>query len=311
MSQIQVDIQDARTTEINREIYDGRIISAADAKANGLVDHVAFWSDMKKLIQEDLKKQHRDQIVIAGIGQYFESSDSNVFLSSFNKIAVVEINGPIQTGTPMDGVIFGNVATGSDQVSAIFSGLTRDPFVRGVILRVNSPGGSIIAADQMLNTIKEYKEKVNKPVYASMGNVAASGGYYVAIGTDKIFANPSTITGSIGVVSGFLNFSKLERELGVKSQSLSTGKYMDARSPHKQISKESKAMIQNYQHQSYEHFKGIVQDARNLTDDEVNAVAQGQFMTGKEAKSIGLVDEGLTLMRFLPWRRNLVLMMLN
>ena len=79
--------------------------------------------------------------------------------------------------------------------------------------------------------------------------------------------------------------------MGVKSQSLSTGKHMDAHSPHQKTSKESKAMIQNFQHQSYEHFKGVVQDARNLTDDEVNAVAQGQFMTGKEAKSIGLVDE--------------------
>ena len=155
-----------------------------------------------------LKNSVKIRLIIAGIGQYFDSSHSNVLLSSFNKIAVVEINGPIQSGRPARMVSFlVGYPTGSDHISSVFSQLERDPFVRGVIIRVNSPGGSIIAADEMLNAIKEYKEKVNKPVYASMGNVAASGGYYVAMGTDKIFANPSTITGSIGVVSGFLNFN--------------------------------------------------------------------------------------------------------
>ena len=106
MAQIQTDIQDARQKDIDREIYDGRIISAIDAKGVGLVDHVGFWRDMKKLIQDDLKKQHANQIVIAGIGQYFHSNESNVLLSSFNKIAVVEINGQIQPGRPADGVLW-------------------------------------------------------------------------------------------------------------------------------------------------------------------------------------------------------------
>ena len=89
-------------------------------KGVGLVDHVGFWRDMEKLIQDDLKKQHANQIVIAGIGQYFHSNESNVLLSSFNKIAVVEINGQIQPGRPADGVIFGNVSTGSDHFASTF-----------------------------------------------------------------------------------------------------------------------------------------------------------------------------------------------
>ena len=291
MSQVQTDIQLERSESIDTVIYDGRILSANDAKDRGLVDTICFWSDMKSLVKDDMKKGVQGQLIIAGIGAYFDSKPTNILLSSFNRIAVVEINGPIQAGQARDGLIFGGVSTGSGDVTRVFSQLEKDPFVQGVIIRVNSPGGSILAADEILNAIKIYKKKVKKPVYASMGNVAASGGYYIAMGTDKVFANPSTITGSIGVVSGFLNFNGLEEDLGVKTQSLSTGKHMDARSQHQKISKDSVAMIQTFQQESYDHFKSIVQDARDLTDDEVNAVSQGQFMTGKEALSVGLIDE--------------------
>ena len=124
-----------------------------------------------------------------------------------------------------------------------------------------------------------------------MGNIAALGGYYVAMGSDQIFANPPTITGSIGIVSGFFNFSEFEKTWGISSESLSTGKYMDAFSPHQPVSDDAVAMFQSYQQDSFVHFKSLVQKSRDLTDDEVNAIAQGQFMTGEEAHAVGLVDE--------------------
>ncbi|MEK9728271.1 MAG: signal peptide peptidase SppA, partial [Candidatus Margulisiibacteriota bacterium] len=288
MSQVKNDIQVSRLDPIDSSIYDGRIISAENAKRLGLIDEIAFWADMKDIIRDDIKND--SDLVLTSLGAFEDDQPIDYLWSSFNKIAIVEINGPIQSGRNQAGVIFGGVNTGADEISAIFEGLKRDPFLQGVILRVNSPGGSIIASDQILNAIQDFKEMTQKPVYASMGNIAASGGYYVAMGSDQIFANASTITGSIGVVTGFFNFSEFEKTWGISSETLSTGKYMDAFSPHQPISNDALAMFQSFQHESFTHFKSLVQSSRDLTDDEVNAIAQGQFMTGEEAHSVGLVD---------------------
>ena len=290
MAKVKSDVQESRSDDsINPAIYDGRIISAERAKEWGLIDHVGFWSDMKSIIGKDIK--NKQDLELAGLGVYQDDSSYDYLWSPFNKIVVVEIDGPIQSGQNRADVLFGGVNTGADEIAAIFNALKKDVFLKGVILRVNSPGGSIIASDQILHSIQEFRLTTGKPVYASMGNIAASGGYYIAMGSDQIFANPATITGSIGVVSGFLNFSEFEKKWGISSESLSTGKYMDAYSPHQPISEDAIAMLHDYQQESYLHFKSLVQESRDLTDDEVTAVAQGQFMTGEEALSFGLVDQ--------------------
>jgi protease-4 len=290
MAKVKSDIQESRSDDsVDSAIYDGRIISAETAKEWGLIDHVGFWSDMKTIIGKDIT--NKQDLELAGLGIYQDDSPYDYLWSPFNKIVVVEIDGPIQSGQNRADILFGGVNTGADEIAAIFNALKKDVFLKGVILRVNSPGGSIIASDQILHSIQEFRSTTGKPVYASMGNVAASGGYYIAMGSDQIFANPATITGSIGVVSGFFNFSGFEKNWGISSESLSTGKYMDAYSPHQPISQDAVAMLYNYQQESYLQFKSLVQDSRNLTDDEVSAVAQGQFMTGEEALSFGLVDQ--------------------
>ena len=291
MARVRSDIQVDRNVSWlkNGNIYDGQIISSSEALEYGLVDQVGFWRDMVDIIKDDFSDSY-DDVVLVSIDEYQLTEDDYLW-SPFNKIAVVEINGPISSGKNTSDFIFGGTKTGSDEISYTMQQLSKDPFLRGVILRVNSPGGSIIASDQILNAVNEFKKDTNKPVYASMGTFAASGGYYVALGSDKIFANPATITGSIGVFSGFMNFHELEKEWGISSESLSTGKYMDAFSQHQEFSSDEKAMIESHQYQSYQHFKSLVQESRQLTDDEVVAVSQGQFLSGHQAKDVGLVDE--------------------
>ena len=289
MAQLKSDIHFSRKTSFSNEIYDGRIISAQKAQDMGLIDHIGFWQDMRTFLKKDLKG--KSDVVLTSLAVYDDDASGDLLWSPFNKIAVIEINGVITSGRNRSDFLFGGVQTGSDEIAAIFNKLSRDPFLKGVVIRVNSPGGSILAADQILNAINQFKAVSNKPVFTSMGTLAASGGYYVALGSDQIFANPSSITGSIGVVSGFFNFYDFEKEWGISSESLSTGKYMDTFSPHQQFSNDKKAMLAAWQQTAYHHFRSLVQDSRQLTDDEVNSVAQGQFMTGNEAKGLGLVDE--------------------
>ncbi len=289
MAELKTDIHLSRNSAFSADIYDGRFISASKAEDIGLIDKVGFWRDMRDVIRKDIKG--KSDVVLTSLEVYSDDLSGDYIWSPFNKIAIVEINGPIRSGRNRSDVIFGGVSTGSDDISRIFSKLSRDPFLKGVVVRVNSPGGSILAADQILNAINDFKTTTNKPVFSSMGSLAASGGYYVVLGSDQIFANPSSITGSIGVVSGFLNYYEFEQEWGISSDSLSTGKYMDTFSPHQKFSDDKKAMLAAWQQTAYHHFRTLVQDSRQLTDDEVNSVAQGQFMTGNEAKSLGLIDE--------------------
>ena len=289
-AQLKTTIRKDRKIEVNGSgpVFDGRIISASKAKEYGMIDALGFWPQMADVIREDLGAK-RD-VVLTHLSSFDDAPSYDYIWSPFNKIAVVEINGSILGGRSASNVIFGGVHTGSDDIAAIFKQLEKDLFLKGVVLRINSPGGSILASDHMLDAIRRFKEKTGKPVYTSMGTFAASGGYYVAMASDKIFANPATITGSIGVFTGFFNFHELEKKWGINAESLSTGKYMDLMSPHQPFTKEKEAVIKEHQQESYEHFKGLVQESRGLTDDEATALAQGQFMTGEQAKDVGLVD---------------------
>ena len=289
MVQLKTDIHQSRNQSLSGDIYDGRIMSSEQAQEYGLIDQVGFWRDMSAIIKEDI--QASADVVLASLDAYGDDESRDYVWSPFNKIAVVEINGAIAGGKNRADVVFGGIQTGADDITHIFSKLSKDPFLKGVIIRINSPGGSVLAADQILDAVNEFKKISKKPVYASMGMVAASGGYYVALGSDQIFANGATLTGSIGVMSGFFNFHEFQKEWGISSDSLSTGKYMDAFSSSQAFTDDMKAMVVEHQQSSYHHFRSLVQESRQLTDDEANAVSQGQLLTGQEAQSVGLVDE--------------------
>lgn len=193
-------------------------------------------------------------------------------------VAVVTIEGPIVTASPW-----------IDQIRE----LSRDEWVKGVVIRVDSPGGGVGASSELYQAIAKLDERL--PVYASMGDVAASGGYYAAMGARKIFAAEGSITGSIGVLMEHADLSALLKWARVDAQTLKSGKYKDIGSPNRPMTAEEKKYIESLLAELHGQFKDVVSVSRRLPIETVNDLAQGQVFSGKMAQSLGLVDEIGTL----------------
>lgn len=163
--------------------------------------------------------------------------------------------------------------------------------VQGIILRINTPGGGVIESDELYRKIMELKEEHDKPIVASMTGSATSGGYYVAAPTDLIYANRSTITGSIGVIIGTWNYAELADELGIKQENFTSGPYKDILSPTREVTDEERAIIQSIVDESYDQFIDAIVDGRGMDRSQVLEAADGRIYSGQQAKDIGLVDE--------------------
>ncbi len=170
--------------------------------------------------------------------------------------------------------------------------LANDPSVKALVIRVDSPGGSVGASQEIYRAIEKFKER-GKPVVVSMGNVAASGGYYISTPADIIYANPGTITGSIGVIIQYVGYKELLSKIGIKTEAIKTGKYKDTLSPFKDLTKEEKEYLKKLAVESYEQFIDAILKYRKdrITEEELRKVADGRVMTGLKARDIGLVDE--------------------
>jgi protease-4 len=164
-----------------------------------------------------------------------------------------------------------------------------DDSIKAVVVRIDSPGGSVGPSQEIHDEVQRLAEK--KPVVCSLGNVAASGGYYVAVACPKIFAAPGTLTGSIGVVSQFVNVKGLAQRFDVKLETVKSGKLKDAGNPFRDMTPEDRAYWQALVDQVYAQFLGAVAEGRDLEEDEVRKIADGRVLTGAEAKALGLVDE--------------------
>jgi protease-4 len=206
-------------------------------------------------------------------------------------IAVVTLAGPIVSGrggpqlSPM-----GRSSAGGDTIAAALRQAGADDDVSAVVLRVDSPGGSVTGSETIWREVSRLRHK-GKPVVASMGAVAASGGYYVSMGADVIVANPATITGSIGVVTGKLIARELKERLGVGSDSVRTNDNADAWSLNAPFTEQQQAMVEAEADLFYTDFVHRVAEARSMSVEEVDAVARGRVWTGADARAHGLVDE--------------------
>ncbi|HXS84122.1 MAG TPA: signal peptide peptidase SppA [Mycobacterium sp.] len=205
-------------------------------------------------------------------------------------IAVVTVAGPIVSGRGGSRLPFGSSNAGSDTIAAALREAAHDDSVSAIVLRVDSPGGSVTASETIWREVKKARER-GKPVVASMGAVAASGGYYVSMCADAIVANPGTITGSIGVVTGKLIARDLKDRLGVGSDAVRTNANADAWSMNAPFTPEQQAQVEAEADLFYTDFVERVADGRNLTVDAVDAVARGRVWTGADALDHGLVDE--------------------
>ncbi len=174
----------------------------------------------------------------------------------------------------------------ADSVIESLEELSKNEKVKGIIIRVNSPGGVITPTKEIF----DYIQTINKPVYASMESVAASGGYYVSAACDRIFAMPTTITGSIGVIMQLSNYEKLMNTIGIKNFSLKSGEFKDIGSPDREMTEAEKQILMTTVMDMYEQFIEDIQKRRNMDEAVLRAQADGRVFTGKRAFDMGFVD---------------------
>ncbi len=165
-----------------------------------------------------------------------------------------------------------------------------NPAVRAIVLRIDSPGGAVGPSQEIYEEVKRLRAKEGKKVVASMGTVAASGGYYVACADDRIVANPGTITGSIGVVVQFLNLEGLGEKIGVRAVVVKSGQFKDIGSPARPLTEEDRRIVQGVIEDVHEQFVNAVAEGRGLPVAEVRRIADGRILSGQQAKAVGLVD---------------------
>jgi protease IV len=204
-----------------------------------------------------------------------------------DKIVIIPVKGFITFADPQS---FLEKESMGQQVEDRLLATRDDPAVKAVILKIDSPGGSITASDIIYHRVKELQDS-GKIVVANFGDLAASGGYYLACSADYIVAHPTTITGSIGVIIQSLNLKGLMSKIGIKDVTVKRGEEKDFLSPFREMTPEERDMLQGVVDEMYERFLSLVAEGRNLSREELDSVAGGRIFTGTQALANGLVDE--------------------
>lgn len=212
-------------------------------------------------------------IFLIFISLFSDGNTENVSTGSNGTIALIELKETI---------------TGSENIVRQLKQYRESKNVAAIVLRIESPGGGVAPSQEIYQEIK--KTKKIKPVVVSMGSVAASGGYYIAVGADKIVANPGTVTGSIGVISQFMHYNELMQKLGITSTTVKSGKLKDAGSPFRTATKEDILYFQEMIDDIYEQFVSSVAEERHLEKAAVKKLADGRIFTGRRAYELKLID---------------------
>ncbi|MFW6138509.1 MAG: signal peptide peptidase SppA [Spirochaetota bacterium] len=265
---------------IDQIINEGPYLEASRALEAGLVDGIIYQDQLEEKLQELLPG--------AKTGKYFFTRDLRYdwSISPKNRVAIIYAAGPIHTGETEQGT-----SIGSETVARAIKQARKDPFISGIILRVSSRGGSAVAADVIAREIALTVNGDNpKPVVVSMGDTAASGGYYISSPATKIVAQPVTITGSIGVVAVFPNIVGLSRKLKVNWETIKKGRHADMGALYRRMSPEEKKIVQGFLHSTYQKFVEVVSEGREMNTSQVEEAAQGKVWTGEQAKEKGLID---------------------
>ncbi|MDH5740227.1 MAG: signal peptide peptidase SppA [Nitrospira sp.] len=197
-------------------------------------------------------------------------------LSTEDRIALIRV----------EGVIMDSQATVGE-----LKRFSENPSVKAIVLRIDTPGGGVVPSQEIYDAIKRVRNKSNKAVIASMGSVAASGGYYIAAATDRIVANPGTLTGSIGVIMETANIEGLLQKIGVEGVVIKSGKYKDVGSPLRKMSTEERGLLQAVMDDVHKQFIEAVAEGRSMEIRAAQVLADGRIFTGRQAKEAKLVDE--------------------
>jgi len=215
-------------------------------------------------------------VCLLALAIFFSDESSPGLPFSANQVAVLDVEGVIFDAKPFVEQLkeYGNRSG-----------------VRVVVLRINSPGGGVAASQEIYEAVRKFRAETRKKVVVSMATVAASGGYYIACAADRIFANPGTITGSIGVIAEWYNYGDLLRWAKMQSVVIKSGSLKDAGSPTRPLTEEEKAYFQSLINNMYDQFVSTVAAGRKMNESVVRKLADGRVYTGQEAKKSGLVDE--------------------
>lgn len=205
-------------------------------------------------------------------------------------VAVIRVEGPIVGAADIPSNLFsGGTTASSGRLMKEIRQAAADPAAKAVLLRINSPGGSATASQEIGDEIDRLKTS-GKPVVVSMGDMCASGGYWLAAKGDRVFANPSSMTGSIGVYIGYTNYEELMGKLGINNDKIKSGAHKDILSPDRPMTPEERALVQSMVDDIYEQFVDVVATGRQMEPQQVRELADGRIFTGRQAQAAGLVD---------------------
>lgn len=262
-------------------------VSGNDAQyalKQGLVNQLFSGEEaLKRQLRDDFKLPEKNEPNFIELEDYLAEIPDRFEETHENKIAVVTVEGEITMGESTEDT------AGSETIVKTLQRVKEDKYVKGLILRINSPGGSAVASELIRQAVNEVQAS-GKPVVASMGGMAASGGYWIAATSDKIVADANTLTGSIGIFGVMFNFEQTAKNLGIREDGIATSKLANI-SGLKPLSEEQRRLIQLNIENGYQQFLRLVSQGRGMTEEDVDYIAQGQVWIGKDAYHSRLVDE--------------------
>ena len=266
-----------------RQIQDSMLVrNADDALRLGIIDQKAYFDEVEDELRKITGTDADKKINYISLGGYVGDQKDDKEKSG-DKIALVLAEGEISSGSSDD-------AIGADDLTKEIRKARMDKDVKAIVLRVNSPGGDALASDVIWREVELTKK--TKPVIVSMGNLAASGGYYIAMAGDRIFAEPSTITGSIGVFGLFFNTGPFwNNKTGITFDGVKTGQFADFPNATRAFNAQESAALQRFVNETYESFTAKAAKGRNMDINKLKSLASGRVWTGLQAKENGLVDE--------------------
>jgi len=278
-----------KTPDEVKALIDNAPYSAAKAKEAGLIDDVLYRDDVEKEFKKRLGYKDTDEFVAVRGSDYRDVSPESLGLNKGERIAVIYASGDIGSGSSQNSPS-GEQSIGSDTVAKALNDAAADKTLKAIVLRVDSPGGSGLASDIIWHAVEAANAK--KPVVVSMSDVAASGGYYISASAAKIIAQPSTITGSIGVVAGKPVMRGFYDWLGISNEYVLRGKNAGMFRETEKFSDEERAKFEDWIKTTYyQDFVPKVAKGRNKDAQSIDAVGQGRVWTGAQAKDKGLVDD--------------------
>jgi len=248
----------------------------------GLVDRLGYRDEMESA----LKEKNGGKLPLVKVGKYLKAGR---FWDRGQKIALVYGTGGVQRGESDSGGLTGEATMGSDTVAAAIKQAREDGSVKAVVFRVDSPGGSYVASDVIWREVSLTKGV--KPIVVSMGDVAGSGGYFVAMAADRIIAEPATITASIGVLAGKMVTTGLWNKVGITFDAVQRGRHATFYSDGQKYSDEERAIFKKWLQRVYADFVTKAAKGRSKTYEQIDAIAQGRIWSGEDALRLGLVDE--------------------